>query len=198
MWSLFLTCRVSKPIKIFVCFYVFSMYLFFTMVSWNLTQVLYFLYSHFFKNQCCFFLLFLKYHFFSIFPNMFSREFIFSLILNITLSFSSMFLDNVPNISPTKVIWFFYAIQTSIPPNVVIVILNPYISALLYLSQNTSSVQLSCSFVPASLWLHGPQHARVSCPSQLLKFAQTHVHHHDIYFRLIYATFSWNLLRTQV
>ena len=105
-----------------------------------------------------------KYHFLSIFPNMFSRAFIFSHILNITLSFSSMFLDYVSNISPTKVIWFFRH-SNSIPPNAVIVIFNPHIIALLYLSQNTSSFQFSHSFVSDSLWLHGLQHARLSCPS---------------------------------
>ena len=99
-----------------------------------------FCYSHFLKNQWCFFLLFLKYYFLSIFPTMFSRALIFSLILNITLSFSFMFLDYVSNISPINLI--FYAIQTSIPPNAVILIFNPYIIALLYLSQNTSLVQL--------------------------------------------------------
>ena len=51
-----------------------------------------------------------------------------------------MFLDYVSNISPINLI--FYAIQTSIPPNAVILIFNPYIIALLYLSQNTSLVQL--------------------------------------------------------
>ena len=105
-----------------------------------------------------------KYHFLSVFPNMFSRAFIFSHSLNITLSFSSMFLDYVSNISPTKVIWFSMH-SNSIPPNAVIVIFNPYIIALLYLSQNTSSFQFSHSFVSDSLWLHGLQHARLSCPS---------------------------------
>ena len=33
------------------------------------------------------------------------------------------------------------------------------------LTFNTSSVQFSCSVVSDSLWLHGPQHARLPCPS---------------------------------
>lgn len=146
----FLPVELVNPSR-FLFVFMSLVCIYFSLWFRNFGLRFYFLYSHFFKNQCCFFLLFLKYHFFSIFPNMFSREFIFSLILTLLYPFLSMFLDNVPNISPTKVIWFFYAIQTSIPPNAVIVILNPYISALLYLSQNPSSVQLSCSFVPASL-----------------------------------------------
>ena len=33
------------------------------------------------------------------------------------------------------------------------------------LTFNMSSVQFSCSVVSDSLWLHGPQHARLPCPS---------------------------------
>ena len=39
-----------------------------------------------------------------------------------------------------------------------------------------SSVQFSCSVVFNSLQPHKSQHARPPCPSQLPKFAQTHVH----------------------
>lgn len=46
----FLTCRVGKPTKIFVRFYVFSTYFSSTMDSWNLTQVLYFLLQSFLKK----------------------------------------------------------------------------------------------------------------------------------------------------
>ena len=38
------------------------------------------------------------------------------------------------------------------------------------------SVQFSCSVVSDSLWLHGLQHTRPPCPSQLPEFIQTHVH----------------------
>ena len=138
-----------------------------------------------------------KYHFLSVFPNMFSRAFIFSHSLNITLSFSSMFLDYVSNISPTKVIWFFMH-SNSIPPNAVIVILihtsllcSTYLKILHHFSSVTHSCLTLCDSMDRSM-LGFPVH------HQLLKFAQTHVHHHDVYFRLIHATFSWNLLRTQV
>ena len=43
-------------------------------------------------------------------------------------------------------------------------------------SDSVNSVQFSCSVVSDSLRLHGLQHTRLPCPSQLLEFTQTHVH----------------------